>query len=197
MALPPFKHAIGVLCCVVALATCIVACIVAWSGRRRFSPCWPVLISLTVVQFAFLIDMLLGLRWLLHDKLVREFEVHHLYGRRAGPQQVALILVAAAALTGVWLLLKSLRGRRGAQLTSCGMILWIVTWLAEVISLHSMDAFLRNTLAHVTIRDWLWIASSMMISCGVLLDVRSAPTTAASRSVPVVGEEAAKKLFRE
>jgi hypothetical protein len=48
----------------------------------------------------------------------------------------------------------------------------------EVISLHSMDVFLHNSLDHVTVRDAIWIVSSIMISCGVLLDVRRASTTA-------------------
>jgi hypothetical protein len=122
--------------------------------------------------------MIFSLRWLLHNKLASEFMVHHLYERRVGPQHLALFLVAAAASIGFWLLLKSLRGRRGAQLASCGMILWISTWFTEVISLHSMDVFLHNSLDHVTVRDAVWIVSSIMISCGVLLDVRRAPTTA-------------------
>ena len=178
MAFPSSKHAIGVLCCLIAFAACIVACIVARSRRREFPPDWPVLVPLTVLQLALLVDMLFSLRWLLHNKLASEFMVHHFYERRVGPQHIALLLVAAAASIGIWLLLKSLRGRRGAQLASCGMILWISTWFAEVISLHSMDVFLHNSLDHVTVRDAVWIVSSIMISCGVLLDVRRAPTTA-------------------
>jgi hypothetical protein len=108
----------------------------------------------------------------LHNKLASEFLVHHFYERRVGPQHLALFIVAAAASTGIWLLLKSLRGRRGAQLASCGMILWISTWFAEVISLHSMDVFLHNSLDHVTVRDAVWIVSSIMISCGVLEERR-------------------------
>jgi hypothetical protein len=93
-----------------------------------------------------------------------------------GPQHLALILVAAAASIGVWLLLQRLRGRRGAQLASCGMVLWISTWFVEVISLHSMDVFLHLSLAHVNVRDVVWIVSSILISYGVLLDVRTATT---------------------
>ena len=172
MALPPSKHAIGVLCCLIAVAACIVACVLARSRRQEFPPRWPVLVSLTVLQLALLVDMLFNLRRLLHNKLAGEFRVHHFYDRRVGPQHLALFLVAAAASTGIWLLLKSLRGRRGAQLATCGAVLWISTWFAEVISLHSMDVFLHNSLAHVTVRDAVWIVSSIMISCGVLLDVR-------------------------
>jgi hypothetical protein len=133
--------------------------------------------------------MLFSLRWLLHNRLASEFQVHRLYDRRVGPQHLALFLVAAAASTGIWLLLKSLQGRRGAQLASCGMVLWISTWFAEVISLHSMDVFLHKSLAHVTVRDGVWIVSSIMISYGVLLDVRRAPTTATRRSIQAVEEE--------
>jgi|KBSMisStaDraftv2_1062788.scaffolds.fasta_scaffold18446_8 hypothetical protein len=183
MALPSSKHVIGVLCCLIAFAACIVACILARSRRREFPPGWPLLVSLTVLQLALLVDMLFSLRWLLHNKLASEFLVHHFYNRRVGPQHLALFLVAAMASTGIWLLLKSLQGRRGAQLASCGMILWISTWLAEVISLHSIDVFLHKSLAHVTVRDAVWIVSSIMISYGVLLDVRRAPTTAIRRSI--------------
>lgn len=175
---PSSKHAIGMVCCIIAVAACIVACIIARSRRQEFSSRWPWLVSLTVLQSALLVDMLFSLRWLLHNELANEFVVHHYYDRRMGPQRVALVLVAAAALTGIWFLMRRLRGRRGAQLASCGMILWISTWLTEVISLHAMDVFLHHSLAHVTIRDVLWIVSSIMISCGVLLDVRRAPTTA-------------------
>jgi hypothetical protein len=189
MALPSSKHAIGVLCCLIALAACIFACIVARSRRREFPPDWPVLVSLTVLQSALLVDMLFSLRWLLHNELASEFQVHNLYDRRVGPQHLALFVVAAAASTAIWLLLRSLRGRRGAQLASCGMILWISTWFVEVISLHSMDVFLHNSFDHVTVRDAVWILSAIMISCGVLLDVRRAPTTATRRSVQTVEEE--------
>jgi hypothetical protein len=189
MGFPSSKHAIGVLCCLIAFAACIVACIVARSRRREFPPGWPLLVSLTVLQLALLVDMLFSLRWLLHNKLASEFLVHHFYDRRVGPQHLALFLVAATASTGIWLLLKSLRCRRGAQLASCGMILWISTWLAEVISLHSIDVFLHKSLAHVTVRDGGWIVSSIMISYGVLLDVRRAPTTAIRRSIQVVEDE--------
>jgi hypothetical protein len=189
MVLSSSKHAIGVLCCLIAVAACIVACILARSRRQEFPTGWLVPVSLTVLQFALLVDMLFNLRWLLHNKLASEFLVHHFYNRRVGPQHLALLLVAAAASTGIWLLLKSLRGRRGAQLASCGMVLWISTWFAEVISLHSMDVFLHNSLAHVTVRDAVWIVSSIMISYGVLLDVRRAPTTATRRSIQAVEEE--------
>jgi hypothetical protein len=118
--------------------------------------------------------MLFSLRWLLHNKLANEFVIHHEYERRVGPQHLALVLVAVAASTGVWLLLQRLRGRRGAQCACCGMILWISTWFAEVISLHSTDVFLHRSLAQVTIRDAIWIVSSAMISYGVLQDVTSA-----------------------
>lgn len=183
------KHAIGVLCCLISFASCTVACIRAWSRRQEFSSGWTVLLSLTVLQSALLVDMLLSLRWLLHNKLAGEFRAHHFYDRRVGPQHLALLFVAAAAPTGIWLLLKSLRGRSGAQLACCGMTLWISTWFAEVISLHSIDIFLHLSVAHVTIRDALWMVSALMISYGVLRDVRRTPTSVGDDSVvrPVDG----------
>ena len=115
MALQSSKHAIGVLCCLIAFAACIVACIVARSRRREFPPGWPVLVSLTVLQLALLVDMLFSVRWLLHNKLASEFLVHHFYERRVGPQHLALFLVAAAASIGIWLLLeKPAEQERGA-----------------------------------------------------------------------------------
>ena len=188
MGLPFSRHAIGVLCCLIAVAACIVACIVARSRRQEFHG-WRALVSLTVLQSALLVDMLFNLRWLLHNMLAGEFQVQHFYERRVGPQHLALLLVAAAASTGIWLMLKSLRGRRGAQLASCGMILWISTWFTEVISLHSMDVFLHHSLAHVNVRDVVWIVSCIMISYGVLLDVRRVPTTATRRSIQAVEED--------
>ena len=193
MTLISSRHAIGFLCCLIAFAACVAACIVARSRRQEVPPRWPVLVSLTVLQSALLIDMLFSFRWLLHNKLAGEFLVHHYYDRRVGPQHLALLLVAAAASTGIWLLLKSLRGRRAAQLASCGMILWISTWLTEVISLHSMDVFLHKSLAHVNIRDALWIVSSIMISYGVLLDVRRAPATTTRQSFQPVEENIQRK----
>ena len=141
------------------------------------------LVSLTALQLALLVDMFFSLRWLLHNQLAGSFRAHHMYDGRVGPQHFALVVVGAVASAGIWLLLKSLRGRRGLPLASCGMILWISTWLAQVISLHSMDVFLHRSLAHVTVRDAVWIVSSIMISCGVLLDVRRAPTAGSRRSV--------------
>jgi hypothetical protein len=196
MGFPSSRHAIGLLCCFIATGACIVACIVARSRRQKFSPGWPVLVPLTVLQLALLVDMLFSLRWLLHNKLASEFLVHHSYDRRVGPQHLALFLMAVAASTGIWLLLHSLRGRRGAQLASCGMVVWISTWFAEVISLHSMDVFLHHSLAHVTIRDAVWIVSSIMISYGVLLDVRRAPTTAIPRSIQTVEEGSIQRKAR-
>lgn len=127
------------------------------------------LVSITLLQLALLVDMLFNLRWILHNRLKGVFWAHQWYDSRVGPQHLALLLVAVAASIGVWLLLRSLRGRRGAQLAWCGMVLWIATWFAQVISLHSMDVFLHKSMAHVTVRDVVWIVSTIMISCGVLL----------------------------
>lgn len=189
MALQISTHVIGVLCCLLALAACIVACVVARSRRRQFPRGSPLLVSLTVLQSALLVDMLFHLSWLVHNKLAGEFLAHHYYERRVGPQHLALLLLAAAAFTGVWLLLRNLPGRRGAQLASCGMILWISTWFAQVISLDSMDVFLHRSLAHVTVRDALWIVSSLMISYGVLLDAKRAPAAPTRRPLPAMEEE--------
>ena len=173
------RYAIGMICCLVALAACVAACLL--TRRRRQD--WPVLVSLTVLQLALFVDMLFHVRWLVHNQLAGEFRAHRLYEGRVGPQHLAILVVAVAAFAAIWWLLKSLRGRRGAQLASCGMVLWISTWLAQVISLHSMDVFLHRSLAHVTVRDVAWIVSSIMISCGVLLDARRAPTPESRRSV--------------
>jgi len=186
---PSSKHAIGMVCCLIAVTACIIAWFRARSGRQEFPSGWPVIESLTVLQIALSVDMLFSFRWLLHNELAGEFMVHHLYERRAGPQRISLLLVAAAASTAIWFLLKSLRGRRGAQLASSGMILWIATWFTEVISLHAMDVFLHHSFAHVNVRDAIWILSTIMISYGVLLDARRAPAIATVRSIQAVEEE--------
>lgn len=173
------KHPIGVVCCVIALAACLAACILTRHRRER----WRVLVSLTVLQSALTVDMLFSLRWLLHNEVADGFRARGVYDERVGPQHYALLLVAAATFGGIWLLLKRLRGRTGAQLAWCGMVLWIASWIAQLISLHSMDVFFHERVAHVLVRDLVWIVSCVMISCGVLLDAKRAPAIESRRSV--------------
>jgi hypothetical protein len=129
---------------------------------------------LAVLEAGLFLDMAFNVRWLLHDLLENEAIAENLYAHRVGPQLAALGLLGAATATGIGFALLRLRGRAGASMAVCGVILSLSCWCSEVISLHALDAVFHSLLNGILLVSLIWVASSLMTGLGILWDSRMA-----------------------
>lgn len=147
-----------------------VSCVVAWlksSGpphRKRLAA------ILAELEAALLLDMTFDVRWMLHALVDRVAMAKGVYGLRAGPQVVMLVLLGGIVAGAMGLALWRFRGRTGASLAACGGILSLSCWCAEVISLHAVDAVAYHVVHGVMLVSLAWIACSLMTGVGILWD---------------------------
>jgi hypothetical protein len=155
-------------------AFAFVSCVFAWARDRHVPRRSRLAASLTVLEAALILDEAFNGRWRLHDLLANAARATNRYAERAGPQHIALALVANIVFAGVVLTLLFFKGRPGASLAVCGAILSVSCWCVEVISLHSVDAFLYSSVDGVMVVRLAWAACSLMVGCGILWDTFAA-----------------------
>jgi len=149
-------------------------CVSAWSGNIGAPHSRRLAAVLAILNALLFMDILLNGRWRLHDLLEGEAITRNLYGLRTDPQIAALVFLGVAVLAGIVLALVCVRGRVGAILAVCGAILSLGCWCAEVISLHAVDKIFYYKVKGVMLVSMSWIASSLMMSLGILWDARAA-----------------------
>jgi hypothetical protein len=157
-----------------AYGTAVTCCAVAWirSKSRRSSQLAAIL---TLIETLLLLDIAFNWRWMLHGAIGGFAQRHNEYGARRVPQVIAvsiLVGVLALGLIANW----RLRGRFGRLLAVSGVLLSLVLWCTEVVSLHSVDRLLYYSLDNVMAISIVWILSCAMTSIGILLDPRESPT---------------------
>jgi hypothetical protein len=161
----------------VAYGTAVTCCAIAWVRKKGRHGSSQLVASLTLIESALLVDMAFNLRWMLHA-LVGDFaQRHHEYEVRRVPQLIALTILAGLLLLGLGGISRLFRGRIGALLAVSGVLLALVSWSTEVVSLHAVDHVLYQPLGDlfpplgslmaVTI---IWILASLMTSMGILID---------------------------
>jgi hypothetical protein len=129
---------------------------------------------LSLLEAGLFLDMAFNGRWLLHDLLENEAIAENLYAQRVGLQLAALGLLGAATAAGIGLALFRLRGRVGASVAVCGVILSLSCWCSEVISLHAFDAVFHSMVNGILLVSLIWVACSLMTGLGILWDSRTA-----------------------
>jgi len=149
-----------------------ISCGIAWARVHENPRTGRLAAILLVLEAGLFLDMLFNGRWLLHDLLQGEAMAEKLYTLRTGPQIAMLGLLGAAAVGGVALAFRSLRGRTGAAVAICGMIFSLSCWCAEVISLHAIDAVLYRSVGGVMFVSLIWVLCSLTTSLGILWDTR-------------------------
>jgi len=100
--------------------------------------------------------------------------MENLYDHRTPLQIVALGVLSAAAATGVGLAFQRLRGSAGGIMATCGAILSLCCWCAEVISLHAFDTVLYCQVGGVMLVSLCWVTCALMTGLGILWDFRAA-----------------------
>jgi hypothetical protein len=125
-----------------------------------------------LIETALLLDIVFDWRWKLHHALVDFAVRRHEYAQRGLPQLVAVTLLGGLLLFGLLVFWRSFRGRGSTLMAVSGVLLSLVLWCIEVVSLHAVDLVLYYSLGGVMAVSLLWILSCTMTSIGILLDPR-------------------------
>ena len=159
-------RAVGLL----AYGTAVTCCGVAWirSKSRRASQ---LAVVLTLIETLLLLDIAFSWRWMLHDLIGGFAQRHNEYGARRVPQVIAVSILVGVLVLGLFSTWRFFRGRFGHLLAVSGVILSLVVWCTEVVSLHSVDRLLYYSLGNVMAVSIPWILACAMTSIGILLDL--------------------------
>lgn len=116
------------------------------------------------VQLALAAEILVEVRYVLHDRFSTVLAAFGSYGSRRSLQVVLIaILLALAALA--W---KRWRPERGgtwpARTARVASALALLNFVIETISLHQIDAVLYRSLGPVLLNGWLWLAEGGVVA---------------------------------
>jgi hypothetical protein len=158
-------RAVGLL----AYGTAVTCCAVAWirSKSRRSSQLAAIL---TLIETLLLLDIAFNWRWMLHGAIGGFAQRHNEYAARRMPQVIALSILGGMLVLGLIATWRLFRGRFSPLLAVSGVLLSLVVWCTEVVSLHSVDRLLYYSSGDVMAVSLLWILACAMTSIGILLD---------------------------
>jgi hypothetical protein len=159
---------------IVAYGVAMVCCGLAWARTRRLRAPSQLAALLTAIEGALVLDMVFNWRWMIHQQLMDFAKRRNEYEIRRSPQLIAIAMLAVLLLVGLFAALRILRGRAGALLAVSGVLLSLVLWCTEVISLHAVDHVLYHPLGPWMIVCLVWVFAGLMTSAGILLDARQA-----------------------
>ncbi len=168
--------AIGLL----AYGTAVTCCGVAWIRSKSIRSS-QLAATLTLIETLLLLDIAFNWRWMLHGAIGGFAQRHNEYAARRVPQVIAVSILGGVLLLGLIATWRLLRGRFGRLLAVSGVLLSLVLWCTEVVSLHSVDRLLYYSLDNVMAISIVWILSCAMTSIGILLN-RSIVTPSRFRS---------------
>ncbi|MGA2970809.1 MAG: hypothetical protein ABSE75_13525 [Acidimicrobiales bacterium] len=151
-----------------------ISCGIAWAGSRGIPRQRKLATVLAVLEAGLFLDMAFSIRLLLHDMLAGDAKMENLYAHRTPLQIAALGALSAAAATGMGLAFQRLRGSAGGIMATCGAILSLCCWCAEVISLHAFDTVLYCQVGGVMLVSLCWVTCALMTGLGILWDFRAA-----------------------
>jgi hypothetical protein len=127
-----------------------------------------------VIEGALVLDMVFNWRWTIHQELMDLAQRWNEYEIRRSPQVIAIAILAVLLLVGLITALRLLRGRAGALLAVSGVLLSLVLWCTEVVSLHALDHVLYHLLGPWMLVSLVWVFAGLMTSAGILIDARQA-----------------------
>jgi hypothetical protein len=167
-------RAIGIAAYAVAASCSAIAC----ARARGLQTVSKLAASLTALEFGLLIDMIVNGRWMLHDMLENIARRRHEYDLRRLPQSILVAILVGALFTGLLFTLRRCRARIGALLAVSGILLSLVSWCIEVVSLHQVDAILYHPVGKLMAISFVWLLACMMTSIGILIDLHQSNSTA-------------------
>jgi hypothetical protein len=164
----------------VAYVAATVCCGIAWVRDKVQRGDWQVAALLTLIESALLLDMVFNLRWKVHQFLMDFAMQKHEYQVRRFPQLIALIILAGLFLLGLLRIRRLSRGKSGPSLAASGVLLSLIVWCTEVVSLHQVDHVLYHRFGAIMAVSLLWALACLMTSMGVLSISRHAEPQAGS-----------------
>jgi hypothetical protein len=150
----------------------MICCGIAWAKGRRLRTFSQLAALLTAIEGALVLDMIFNWRWLLHQQLMDLAQRWNEYDLRKSPQRIAILVLTVLLVFGLILSLRVLRGRTGALLAVAGVLLSLVLWCIEVVSLHAVDHVLYHFLGPWMLVSLVWVCAGLVTSVGILIDAR-------------------------
>lgn len=159
---------------IVAYGVAMACCGIAWARARRRRTISQLAALLTVIEGALVLDMVFNWRWMLHQELMDLAQRWNEYEVRRSPQVIAIAILTVLLVVGLIAVLRILRARTGALLAVSGVLLSLVLWCTEVVSLHALDHVLYHLLGPWMVVSLVWVFAGLMTSVGILIDARQA-----------------------
>jgi hypothetical protein len=153
-----------------AYATALTCCGITWTRTKARRTTSRLAAVLMLIEGALLLDIAFSWRWMLHGVIGGFVQRHDEYAARRLPQVIAVSILGGMLLLGLLATWRFFRGRAGALLAVSGVLLSLVVWCIEVVSLHPVDHVLYYSLGGVMAVSLLWVLSCSMTSIGILLD---------------------------
>jgi hypothetical protein len=147
---------------------------IAWARERRVQAISSLAASLTAIESLLLIDMIVNIRWILHDMFATAAQRRHEYNLRHLPQLLFVAILVGILLAGLISTARLYSARIGAALAVSGALLSVITWCVEVVSLHQVDAILYYQVGNLMAVSLIWVVASLLTSIGILIDARQA-----------------------
>ena len=152
-----------------AFGTAALACLrAATAGGRPASPWW----SLGALQLLCLLEVVLGLRYGLHETLNGLLRDRGWYASRGAWQAELLLAALGVVATVVALACWRHRGQRAAIVAIVGTAVAVSVLGTETISLHRIDAIMYASLGPLVGLAWMWIAASALVTAAALSTAR-------------------------
>jgi hypothetical protein len=129
---------------------------------------------LTIVEGALLLDMIANGRWMLHQLFIGFAQRRHEYDFRRLPQTIVVAVLVGILLAGLLWTVRVFRARIGVLLAVSGVMLSVISWCVEVVSLHAVDAILYRPVGSLMVVSFVWILASLLTSFGILFDSHQA-----------------------
>jgi hypothetical protein len=153
----------------IAHGTAVTCCGIAWVREKNQRQDWRLAALLTLIESTLLLDIAFNWRWRLHLFVGDVAQRRHEYELRHEAQSIALVILAALLLLGLFVTQRFFRREPGALLAVSGSLLSVAVWCVEVVSLHAVDHILYHLIGKWMVVSALWILACSMTSVGILL----------------------------
>jgi hypothetical protein len=157
---------------IAAYGVAMICCGVAWAKGRRLRTVSQLAALLTAIEGVLVLDMIFNWRWMLHQQLMDFAQRSNEYDLRRSPQRIAIVVLTVLLLLGLVFARRILRGRTGALLAVSGVLLSLVLWCTEIVSLHAVDHIMYHLLGPWMLVSLVWVFAGLATSVGILIDAR-------------------------
>jgi hypothetical protein len=151
-----------------AYGTAVTCCAIAWTRTKARHGVSQLAAAFTLIEGALLLDIAFNLRWKLHQFLMDIAMQKQEYSVRRLPQVVVVVVLGGLLLFGLLAARRLFRDRADFRLAVSGILLSVILWCVEVVSLHAVDHILYYSVGSLMMVSVLWILACLMTSIGIL-----------------------------